>query len=71
MIGWLVNRPNTVREKQIAMQSLAGKTPVYLRAPRSKLYFNAYMVLFTVSFVGSTVQLVNYSLGRAKKVGEE
>ncbi|CAE6489239.1 unnamed protein product [Rhizoctonia solani] len=37
MINALVNRPNHVRERQIMVQS--SNKPVYLRLPRSRLYF--------------------------------
>ncbi|RSH84066.1 hypothetical protein EHS25_005311 [Saitozyma podzolica] len=70
MINWLVNRAPHIREKQIAMQAEQGKNFVYLRGPRSKLYFTAYMALFTAALVGTNVQLIQYARGKAKKVGE-
>ncbi|WWD22608.1 hypothetical protein CI109_107101 [Kwoniella shandongensis] len=66
-----LSRPNKIRERQIALQSQAGKEFVYLRGPRQKLWFRAYMTLFTVSFVGANFQLLQYVRGKAKKVGEE
>ena len=50
------------KEQQgLTTQAQAGKNFVYLRGPRSRLYFGGYMALFTVAFVGSTFQLVQYA----------
>ncbi|WVQ94601.1 hypothetical protein IAU59_001681 [Kwoniella sp. CBS 9459] len=65
----IINRPNRIREKQIAYQAEAGKAPVYLRG-NGKIWFRAYMALFTVSFVGANFQLIQYVRGKAKKLGE-
>ncbi|WVF67015.1 hypothetical protein IAT40_001758 [Kwoniella sp. CBS 6097] len=65
----ILNRPNRIREKQIAYQAEAGKAPVYLRG-NGKYWFRAYMCLFTVSFVGANFQLIQYVRGKAKKLGE-
>ncbi|CAE6342144.1 unnamed protein product [Rhizoctonia solani] len=61
MINSLVNRPNHVRERQVLVQS--SNKPVYLRLPRSSLYFNAYLALFGVGMIGTTSGL--YSLIKA------
>ncbi|WWC67394.1 uncharacterized protein I206_101302 [Kwoniella pini CBS 10737] len=63
----IFNRPNNIRAKQIAYQ--ADKAPVYLRG-NGKIWFRAYMVLFSVSLAGSGFQLVQYIRGKAKKIGE-
>ncbi|KDN48011.1 hypothetical protein RSAG8_03027, partial [Rhizoctonia solani AG-8 WAC10335] len=62
MINALVNRPNHVRERQIMVQS--SNKPVYLRLPRSQLYFTSYVVLLGIGVVGATGGI--YSLIKGK-----
>ncbi|RSH78043.1 uncharacterized protein EHS24_002498 [Apiotrichum porosum] len=66
----LFNPQPHIRQRQIALQNMAGKEFVYLRKPGSKPMFAAYMALFTVGVVGNVFQLVQYARGKATKVGE-
>ncbi|CAE6538129.1 unnamed protein product [Rhizoctonia solani] len=57
MIGALVNKPNHVRERQVLVQS--SNKPVYLRLPRSRLYFGSYLAVFGLGMVGTSYGLFN------------
>ncbi|KAL1407221.1 hypothetical protein Q8F55_006638 [Vanrija albida] len=66
-MSWPVTATPHIRERQIFLQSRAGKELVYLRKPRSKVYFAAYLGLLGVSVGGSVFQLIQYARGHAKK----
>ncbi|CAO1614058.1 unnamed protein product [Parajaminaea phylloscopi] len=58
----LVNRPNTILQRQRIYQS--DPRPVYQRLPRSRMYMTIYMGLFTVGMVGTFGGLVNAARGK-------
>ncbi|PWN99198.1 hypothetical protein FA09DRAFT_306773 [Tilletiopsis washingtonensis] len=53
----LVNRPNTIAQRQRLYQ--ADARPVYQRLPRSRLYMGLFMGLFTVGMYGTLGGLYN------------
>ncbi|WOO84542.1 Cobalt/magnesium transport protein CorA [Vanrija pseudolonga] len=60
-MSWPVTATPHIRERQIYLQSRAGKELVYLRKPRSRVYFAAYLGLLGVSVGGSVFQLIQYA----------
>ncbi|KAH7105527.1 hypothetical protein BKA62DRAFT_392814 [Auriculariales sp. MPI-PUGE-AT-0066] len=59
----LIDRPNTIVQKQIRYQSMTN-TPIYLRQPRSRLYIGAYLTLFSVGMVGTFTGLFSVIKGK-------
>ena len=57
VLDGLVNRPNTILQRQRMYQ--ADTRPVYQRGPRSGMYMKAYMTLFTFGMVATAAGLVN------------
>lgn len=55
-------RPNNIVAKQIKYQS--STLPLYLRQPRSKLYFGIYGAVFTVGTLGALTGLAQIIIGK-------
>ncbi|ORY26966.1 hypothetical protein BCR39DRAFT_539595 [Naematelia encephala] len=66
-INALVNRPNLVRDKQIALQN--DPAPTYLKG-RGKYYYRGFLVMLACSLGWSQFTLIQYVRGKAKKHGE-
>ncbi|KAK1921143.1 hypothetical protein DB88DRAFT_513192 [Papiliotrema laurentii] len=62
----LVNAPNRVMAKQIAVQN--EKVPTYMKG-NHKYYYRAYLGLFAVSFGLSQWHLFQYVTGKTKAGG--
>ncbi|KAH9943201.1 uncharacterized protein BXZ73DRAFT_97254 [Epithele typhae] len=63
MLSGIYNMQNRVLEKQKLVQRQAH-VPVYYRLPRSKLYVNSYLVLFSAGMACTTLGV--YQLIRGK-----
>lgn len=59
----LVDKPNHVIERQKFYQS--STLPIYLRAPRSRLYIGAFSVGFVAAMGGTSFMIYNLIKGKA------
>ncbi|CEH14875.1 hypothetical protein CBOM_02690 [Ceraceosorus bombacis] len=58
----LVNRPNTVPQRQRLYQ--ADPRPVYQRLPRSRLYMGVFLTLFSAGIWGTVGGIYNAAHGK-------
>ncbi|CAO1636607.1 unnamed protein product [Sympodiomycopsis kandeliae] len=68
MLDSLVNRPNTIVQRQKLYQ--ADTRPVYQRLPRSGMYMKVYMALFVVGGLGTASGLWNAAWGKKVEQSE-
>ncbi|PVG03668.1 hypothetical protein CPB86DRAFT_379837 [Serendipita vermifera] len=59
----LVDKPNHILERQKVYQ--ASHAPIYLRAPRSRLYVGSFFAGFAVAMVGTSFSI--YKLVRVSE----